>query len=87
MSDTSLLGRLRNLDRRAVARVSLGLSLLFAVAAFVVLSLLGRPVAGAALGALSVFAGLFEYRRTMQDIVSTERFEAQAEANQRRDRQ
>jgi hypothetical protein len=87
MPDTSLLGRLRNLDRRAVARVSLGLSLLFAVGAFVVLSLLGRPVAGAALGALSVFAGLFEYRRTMQDIVSTERFEAEAEASQRRDRQ
>jgi hypothetical protein len=86
MSDTNRLGRLGDLDRRGVARVSLGLSLLFAVGAFVVLSLSGRPVVGAGLGTLVVLAGLFEYRRTMQDIVSTERFEAEAEASQRRDR-
>lgn len=64
--------------------MTLGLSLLFAVGAFVYFSLAGRPVAGAALGALVVLAGVWEYRRKLQDQIIAEKFEAEAEERKRR---
>lgn len=70
--------------RRGWAKVTLGLSLLFAVGAFAYMSLTGRPLAGAALGALVILAGIWEYRRKLQDQITAEKFEAEAEQRRRR---
>lgn len=72
--------------RRGWAKITLGISLLFAVGAFVYLSLSGAPVAGAALGVLVIVAGVWEYRRKRQDQITAERYEAQAEERRRQDR-
>lgn len=72
--------------RRGRAKISLGLSLVFAVAAFVYLSLSQTVYHGIVLGALVVAAGYWEYRRNMQDVIAAERLEADAEKNQRRQR-
>lgn len=72
--------------RRGWAKVTLGVSLLFAVGAFVYLSLSGAPVAGAALGVLVILAGIWEYRRKLQDQITAEKFEAEAEERRRRNR-
>ena len=56
------MGR-RRLSRYGLANLSLGLSILFAVAAFVYLALAGSPLRGAALGGLVLAAGYWEYRR------------------------
>lgn len=72
--------------RRGWAKITLGLSLLFAVGAFVYLSLSGAPVAGAALGVLVVAAGVWEYRRKRQVQVTAERYDADAEESRRRNR-
>jgi hypothetical protein len=72
--------------RRGWAKITLGISLLFAVGAFVYLSLAGAPVAGAALGVLVVLTGVLEYRRKRQVQITAERYEADAEENRRRNR-
>lgn len=72
---------------RGWAKITLGVSLLFAVGAFVYLALSGAPVNGAVLGALIVAAGVLEYRRKRQDEIVAERYEAEAERNRQRDRQ
>jgi ABC-type bacteriocin/lantibiotic exporter with double-glycine peptidase domain len=72
--------------RSGWAKITLGLSLLFAVGAFVYLSLSGAPLAGAALGALVVAAGIWEYRRKLQVQITAERYEAEAEENRQRNR-
>lgn len=64
----------------------LGISLLFAVGLFGYLWLAGLPYRAVVGSLLVIAAGLFEYRRTMQDIVAAERHEAEAEASQRRRR-
>jgi len=74
------------ISRRGQAKVTLGVSLLFAVGLFVYLSLAGRPLRAAVLGVLVVVAGVWEYRRTMQDLVTTERYEAKAEEQRRKRR-
>ena len=72
--------------RQGWAKLTLGLSLLFAVGAFAVLSLAGSPLSGAALAALVVVAGYWEYRRKLQDERTARRFEAEAADQRRRDR-
>lgn len=64
----------------------LGISLLFAVGLFSYLWLAGQPYKAIGGCLLIVGAGVFEYRRTMQDIVAAESHEADAEASQRRRR-
>lgn len=64
----------------------LGISLLFAVGLFIYFWLAGLPYRAVGGSLLIIAAGIFEYRRTMQDIVAAERHEAEAEASQRRRR-
>lgn len=72
--------------RQGWAKISLGLSLLFAVGAFVYFALAGAPLSGAGLAILVVVAGIWEYRRKRQDQITAERYEAEAENNRRRNR-
>ncbi|ESP88468.1 hypothetical protein [Candidatus Halobonum tyrrellensis] len=72
---------------RGWAKVTLGVSLLFAVGAFGYFALAGAPVNGAILGAIIVVAGVWEYRRKLRDEIVAEKFEAEAEQNRRRGRQ
>jgi len=46
-------------------------------------AVLGIPVV---LGALVVVAGIWEYRRKLQDQITAEKYEAEAEQRQRRNR-
>ncbi|EFW90993.1 hypothetical protein ZOD2009_17643 [Haladaptatus paucihalophilus DX253] len=70
--------------RRGWAKITLGVSLLFAVGVFVFLSIQGSPVRGAAGGLLIIVAGLWEWRRKRSDQIRAERFEAEAEESQRK---
>lgn len=70
--------------RRGKAKIVLGLSLLFAAGLFAYFWLGGLPYRAVGGSLLIVVAAVFEYRRTMQDIVAAERHEAEAEASQRR---
>ncbi len=72
--------------RRGWAKITLGASLLFAVGVFVYFSLAGAPLNGAVVGALIVVAGIWEYRRKLQDQITAEKYEAEAERRQRRNR-
>lgn len=72
--------------RRGKAKIVLGVSLLFAVGLFIYFWLSGFPFRAVGGGLLVIGGGVFEYRRTMQDIVAAERHEADAEASQRRRR-
>jgi hypothetical protein len=83
LAEREHMGR-RRLSRYGLANLSLGLSILFAVAAFVYLALAGSPLRGAALGGLVLAAGYWEYRRKIQDKRTSERYEAEAEAQKRR---
>lgn len=74
-------------SRFGLANLSLGLSILFAVAAFVYFWFVGLPLRGAALGVLVLAAGYWEYRRKIQDQLTSERYEAEAEEQRRQDRQ
>lgn len=80
------MNRREVLSRRGQAKITLGVSLLFSVGLFCYLGLAGSPVRGALVGVLIVLAGVWEYRRTTQDLVTVERFEADAESNERRRR-
>lgn len=68
------------------AKIALGLSLLFAVGAFVYFSLAGVPIRGAVLGLLVAVAGYWEYRRKLQDERTALRYEAEAEKSRERRR-
>lgn len=72
--------------RRGKAKIVLGVSLLFAVGVFGYFWLAGLPYRAVGGCLLIIGAAVFEYRRTMQDIVTAERHEAEAEASQRRRR-
>ncbi|RYJ14167.1 hypothetical protein ELS19_09460 [Halogeometricum borinquense] len=74
------------LRRNGWATVGLGLSIAFAVGAFVYFALAGSPLRGAALGVLVAAAGVWEYRRKIQDTVVAESYEAEAEAQTRKNR-
>lgn len=67
---------------RGWAKIRLGLSLLFAVGIFVYFSLSSVPLYGVAFAALIIVAGVWEYRRTQQDAVAAERYEAEADRRQ-----
>jgi hypothetical protein len=69
---------------RGRAKLSLGLSLVFAVGAFGYLALTQTLVHGAGIALLVVLAGLWEYRRKRADAVRAERFEAEAEEQRRK---
>lgn len=71
---------------RGWAKVTLGLSMLFAVGAFVYFALGGAPLNGVLVGVLVVGAGIWEYRRRLQDERVAKRYEAEAEERRSRDR-
>jgi hypothetical protein len=75
------------LRRNGWATVSLGLSVAFAVVAFSYFLLAGAPLRGALFALLILLAGGWEYRRKLQDTVISESYEAEAEAQQRKNRQ
>lgn len=73
--------------RRGWAKISLGLSLLFAVGIFGYLSLSGVPLYGAAFAVFIILTGIWEYRRKRKDAITAERYEAEAEEQRQRHRQ
>lgn len=72
------------LRRNGWAKIGLGLSVAFAVVAFAYFTLAGTPFRGVVLGLLILLAGGWEYRRKLQDTVVTESYEAEADAQQRK---
>ncbi|WP_435152299.1 hypothetical protein [Haladaptatus sp. DFWS20] len=72
--------------RNGWATVSLGLSVAFAVVAFAYFSFAGAPLRGGVFGLLILLAGGWEYRRKLQDTNVAESYEAEAEAQQRKNR-
>ncbi|WP_435152315.1 hypothetical protein [Haladaptatus sp. DFWS20] len=77
--------RLRG-PQRGWAKITLGVSLLFAVVVFVALSLAGQPFRGVAGGVLIIVAGIWEWRRKRSDEIRAEQLEAEAEESQRKRR-
>ncbi|MGA9402558.1 hypothetical protein [Haladaptatus sp.] len=73
--------------QRGWAKITLGISILFAVVVFVFLWIQGSPVQGAAVGIVVIGAGIWEWRRKRTDQIRAERFEAEAEENRRKRRQ
>jgi hypothetical protein len=69
---------------RGRAKLSLGLSLVFAVAAFVYLTLTQSLFQGAGLAFLVILAGIWEYYRKRSDAIAAERYEAEAEEQRRK---
>lgn len=72
--------------KKGQAKLTLGLSLLFAVVGFAYLTLNGNMLNGAALGLLVIGAGFWEYRRKLQDERAAARYEAEAEQHRERRR-
>ena len=72
--------------RQRWAKLTVGLSILFAAGAFAYFARSGSPLRGVALAALVLAAGYWEYRRKLQDERTARRYEAQAETQRRRDR-
>lgn len=70
--------------RRGWAKITLGISLLFAVGVFVVLSLSGNPVYGALAGMFVLGAGVWEWRHKLREEIRAERIEADAERSRRK---
>ncbi|MFC6734296.1 MULTISPECIES: hypothetical protein [unclassified Haladaptatus] len=70
--------------RHGLATLGLGLSILFAVAAFAYFALSGAYLQGAALGILVIAAGIWEYRRKVQDEIVSKTYEAEAETQNQR---
>ena len=60
--------------------MTLGLSLVFAIAAFGYFTLGGAPLRGGALAVLVLGAGYWEYRKKRREKRLAERYEAEAEA-------
>jgi ABC-type nickel/cobalt efflux system permease component RcnA len=69
---------------RGRAKLSLGLSLVFAVVAFVYLTLTQSLVQGTGLAVLVILAGIWEYYRKRSDAIAAERYEAEAEEQRRK---
>ncbi|WP_266075641.1 hypothetical protein [Haladaptatus caseinilyticus] len=77
--------RLRG-PQRGWAKITLGVSLLFAVVVFVALSFAGQPFRGVAGGVLIIVVGIWEWRRKRSDEIRAEQLEAEAEESQRKRR-
>ncbi|GAA0245585.1 hypothetical protein ACFFQF_04810 [Haladaptatus pallidirubidus] len=75
--------RLRG-PQRGWAKITLGVSILFAVVVFVAFSLTGQPFRGAAGGVLVIVAGIWEWRRKRKDEIRAERLESEAGENRRK---
>lgn len=71
---------------RGRAKLTLGLSILFAVGGFAYFWLSDAPFQGVGVGVLVLLAGYWEYRRTLQDQRTAERYEREAEAQRQKDR-
>lgn len=71
--------RLR-IPRERWARATLGLSLVFALAAFGYFALAGAPLRGGALAVLVLGAGYWEYRKKRREKRIARQYEAEAEA-------
>lgn len=69
------------------AKISLGLSVLFAAVALVYFVLQGRPIAGFGLGIVVILGGVWEYRRRLQDLRAANRYEAKADDHRQRRRE
>lgn len=76
--------RIPRTPSRGWAKITLGLSFLFAVAVFIYFTLAGTPLNGIVLGVLVVITGIWEYRRKRQDEIMAERYEAEAEEQRHR---
>lgn len=72
--------------RQGWAKITLGISILFAVGAFVYFTLAGAPLNGVGLGVVVIVAGIWEYKRRRRAEITAERYEAEAEKNRRRNR-
>ncbi|MFC5277688.1 hypothetical protein ACFPM1_02725 [Halorubrum rubrum] len=68
------------------ARATLGLSLFFAVGAFVYLALDGSLFQGTVLAVLILGAGYWEYKKKLQEKRVARRYEAEAEEQRREDK-
>ncbi|MWV63263.1 hypothetical protein GRS48_00235 [Halorubrum sp. JWXQ-INN 858] len=77
-------GRKRTLPGEGMAKVSLGISLLLAVAGFLYFYLQADYVTGVGIAVVFVLGGLWEYRRRRQDAIAADRYET--DANDRRSR-
>ena len=73
-------------SREGWAKISLGISVLFAIGVLVYFALNDAVVNGVALAVLVVIAGIWEYRRKRQDERTAERYEAEAEEQRRKNR-
>ena len=69
---------------RGRAKLSLGLSLVFAVAAFAYLKLTQSLFHGTGIAVIVILAGLWEYYRKRSDAIAAERYEAEAEEHRRK---
>lgn len=72
--------------RKGWAKISLGISVLFAIAVLVYFALNDALLNGVALAVLVIIAGLWEYRRKRQDERTAERYEAEAEEQRQKNR-
>lgn len=61
------------------AKVSLGISIIIGVGGFLYFWLQGDLFTGTGLGILLIGAGIWEYRRRIQDIRASEQYKAEAE--------
>ena len=78
---SSELERKRTARQLGMAKIALGVSILFAVVAFLYFFLQGNPQAGAGLGILVLLGGIWEYRRRIQDIRAAKHYESKARDN------
>lgn len=74
------------IPKQGWAKLTIGLSLAFAVGSFIYFSLAGAPFRGVALGVLVIGAGFWEYTRKLQDQRTAERYEREAEAQRQKNR-
>lgn len=76
----------RRVPKQGWAKLTLGISIVFAVGSFVYFLLAGTPLQGTALGVLVLGAGYWEYKRKLQDERTAERYEREAEAQRQKNR-
>jgi ABC-type bacteriocin/lantibiotic exporter with double-glycine peptidase domain len=69
---------------RGRAKLSLGLSLVFAVVAFTYLTLTQSLFHGTGIAIVVILAGVWEFYRKRSDAIAAERFEAEAEEQRRK---
>lgn len=72
--------------RRGWAKITLGVSFLFAVGVFIYFTLIHAPLNGMVVGIFVVIAGIWEYRRKQKAEIRAERYEAKTDENRQRNR-